>query len=97
MGAPAPERISGGKTGWTPRGANEDLHHLDFRMKASWRSLLEVHQLAAVAMAEWERKPPENNKELFAEIDQSPSLLDVRKDGQCALQHARIFQVAAEA
>lgn len=44
-------------------------------MKASWRSSLEVHQLAAVAMAEWERKPPENNKELFAEIDQSPACL----------------------
>jgi hypothetical protein len=50
---------------------NVDLCHLDFRLKASWRSALEVLQQAAVAMAEWERNPPEEYKELFAEIDQA--------------------------
>ena len=38
---------------------------------ASWRSALEVLQQAAAAMAEWERNPPEEYKELFAEIDQA--------------------------
>jgi len=51
--------------------ANVDLLHLDFRLKASWRSALEVLQQAAAAMAEWERNPPEEYKELFAEIDQA--------------------------
>jgi chromosome segregation ATPase len=50
---------------------NVDLRHLDFRLKASWRSALGVLQQAAVAMAEWERNPPEEYKELFAEIDQA--------------------------
>jgi hypothetical protein len=48
-----------------------DLRHLDFRLKASWRSALEVLQQAGAAMAEWERNPPEDYKELFAEIDQA--------------------------
>jgi hypothetical protein len=51
--------------------ANVDLRHLDFRLKVSWRSALEVLQQAAAAMAEWERNPPEEYKELFAEIDQA--------------------------
>ena len=51
--------------------ANVDLRHLDFRLKASWRSALEVFQQAGAAMAEWERNPPEDYKELFAEIDQA--------------------------
>ena len=51
--------------------ANVDLRHLDFRLKASWRSALEVLQQAGAAMAEWERNPPEEYKELFAEIDQA--------------------------
>jgi hypothetical protein len=51
--------------------ANVDLRHLDFRFKASWRSALEVLQQAAVAMEEWDRNPPEEYKELFAEIDQA--------------------------
>jgi hypothetical protein len=51
--------------------ANVDLRHLDFRLKASWRSALEVLQQAAAAMAEWDRNPPEEYKELFAEIDQA--------------------------
>lgn len=50
---------------------NMDLCHLDFRRKASWRSALEVLQQAAAAMAEWERNPPEDYKELFAELDQA--------------------------
>ena len=50
---------------------NVDLRHLDFRLKASWRSALEVLQQAGAAMAEWERNPPEEYKELFAEIDQA--------------------------
>jgi hypothetical protein len=50
---------------------NVDLRHLDFRLKASWRSALEVLQQAAVAMAEWDRNSPEEYKELFAEIDQA--------------------------
>jgi hypothetical protein len=51
--------------------ANVDLRHLDFRLKASWRSALGVLQQAAVAMDEWDRNPPEEYKELFAEIDQA--------------------------
>ncbi len=50
---------------------NVDLRHLDFRLKASWRSALQVLEQAAVAMAEWDRNPPEDCKELFAEIDQA--------------------------
>ena len=50
---------------------NVDLRHLDFRLKASWRSALGVLQQAAIAMAEWDRNPPEEYKELFAEIDQA--------------------------
>jgi hypothetical protein len=50
---------------------NVDLRHLDFRLKASWCSALEVFQQAAAAMAEWDRNPPEDYKELFAEIDQA--------------------------
>ena len=53
------------------RRVNLDLRHLDFRLKASWRSALEVLQQAGAAMAEWERNPPEDYKELFAEIDQA--------------------------
>ena len=51
--------------------ANVDLRHLDFRLKASWRSALGVLEQAAVAMEEWGRNPPEEYKELFAEIDQA--------------------------
>jgi hypothetical protein len=51
--------------------ANVDLRHLDFRLKASWRSALGVLEQAAVAMDEWDRNPPEEYKELFSEIDQA--------------------------
>ena len=51
--------------------ANVDLRHLDYRLKASWRSALGVLEQAAVAMAAWDRNPPEEYKELFAEIDQA--------------------------
>lgn len=50
---------------------NVDLHHLDFRLKASWRTALEVLQQTVVAMAEWDRNPPAEYKALFAEIDQA--------------------------
>jgi hypothetical protein len=50
---------------------NVDLRHLDFRLKASWRSALGVLEQAAIAMDEWDRNPPEEYKELFAEIDQA--------------------------
>ena len=50
---------------------NVDLRPLDFRLKASWRSALEVLQQAAAAMAEWDRNPPAEYKELCAEIDQA--------------------------
>jgi len=43
---------------------NVDLRHLDFRLKSSWRSALELQQQAAVAMAEWDRNPPEEDKGL---------------------------------
>ena len=43
---------------------NVDLHHLDFRLKASWRSALEVLQQAAAAMDHWESNPPEDYREL---------------------------------
>lgn len=49
---------------------NVDLRHLDFRLKVSWRSALEVLQKAAAAYADWDSNPPEEYKELFAEIDQ---------------------------
>jgi len=51
--------------------ANVDLRHLDFRLKASWRSALGVLEQASVAMDEWDRNPPEEYKELFSEIDQA--------------------------
>ncbi len=50
---------------------NVDLRHLDFRLKASWRSALQVLEQAAVAMDEWDHNPPEDCKDLFAEIDQA--------------------------
>ena len=50
---------------------NADLRHLDFRLKASWRTALEVLQQAAAAYPDWDRNPPEEYKELFAEIDQA--------------------------
>lgn len=50
---------------------NVDLRHLDFRLKASWRSALEVLQQAAAAYPDWDHNPPEEYKELFAEIDQA--------------------------
>ena len=50
---------------------NVDLRHLDFRLKASWRSALGVLEQAAVAMDAWDRNPPEEYNELFAEIDQA--------------------------
>lgn len=53
------------------KATNADLRHLDFRRKASWRSALEVLQQAALTMTEWERNPPDEYKELFAEIDQA--------------------------
>lgn len=51
--------------------ANVDLRHLDFRLKASWRSALGVLEQAAVAIEEWDQNPPEEYKELFAEMDQA--------------------------
>jgi hypothetical protein len=54
--------------------ANVDLRHLDFRLKASWRSALGVLEQAAIAMDEWDRNPPEEYKELFAEIDQAAAV-----------------------
>ncbi len=53
------------------KATNADLLHLDFRRKASWRSALEVLQQAALTMAEWESNPPDEYKELFAEIEQA--------------------------
>lgn len=50
---------------------NVDLRHLDFRLKASWRSALEVLQQAAAAYPDWDSNPPEEYRELFAEIDQA--------------------------
>jgi hypothetical protein len=50
---------------------NVDLRHLDFRLKASWLSALAVLQQAAAAYPDWNSNPPEEFKELFAEIDQA--------------------------
>jgi len=50
---------------------NVDLRHLDFRLKVSWSSALEVLQQAAAAYPDWNTNPPEEFKELFAEIDQA--------------------------
>ncbi|CAK6698270.1 hypothetical protein VB716_00340 [Synechococcus sp. CCY9201] len=51
--------------------ANVDLRHLDFRFKASWSSALTVLQQAAAAYPDWDTNPPEEYRELFAEIDQA--------------------------
>lgn len=50
---------------------NVDLRSLDFRLKVSWRSALEVLQQAASAYPDWHTHPPEEFKELFAEIEQA--------------------------
>ncbi|MCP9932649.1 hypothetical protein KBZ08_01840 [Cyanobium sp. Candia 9D4] len=50
---------------------NQDLRHLDFRRKASWRTALEVLQQAAAAYPDWEAQPPEEFRELFAAIDEA--------------------------
>lgn len=51
--------------------SNRDLGHLDFRLKASWHSALEVLQQAAAAYPDWDTQPPEEFRELFAAIDQA--------------------------
>ncbi|AFY27403.1 hypothetical protein [Cyanobium gracile] len=50
---------------------NQDLRHLDFRLKASWCTALEVLQQAAAAYPDWDTHPPEEFRELFAAIDQA--------------------------
>ncbi len=50
---------------------NQDLRHLDFRLKASWLQALEVLQQAAAAYPDWDTHPPEQFRELFAAIDQA--------------------------
>jgi hypothetical protein len=50
---------------------NQDLRHLDFRLKASWGTALQVLQQAAVAYPDWDTHPPEEFRELFAAIDQA--------------------------
>ncbi len=50
---------------------NPDLRHLDFRLKASWRTALEVLQQAAAAYPDWDTNPPEEFRELFSAIDQA--------------------------
>jgi hypothetical protein len=50
---------------------NQDLRHLDFRLKASWRTALEVLQQAAAAYPDWDTQPPEEFRELFAAIDEA--------------------------
>ena len=50
---------------------NQDLRHLDFRLKASWRSALEMLQQAAAAYPDWDTQPPEEFRELFAAIDEA--------------------------
>ena len=66
---------------------NVDLRHLDFRRKASWRSALGVLEQAAVAMAEWDRNPPEEYKELFAEIDQAAAAYSASIEQGLKLSH----------
>ncbi len=48
-----------------------DLRHLDFRLKQSWRTALEVLKQAAAAYPEWNTHPPEEFKALFAAIDEA--------------------------
>ncbi len=50
---------------------NQDLRHLDFRLKASWGTALEVLQQAAAAYPDWDTNPPEEFRELFSAIDQA--------------------------
>ncbi|MCP9838327.1 hypothetical protein KBY84_12570 [Cyanobium sp. N.Huapi 1H5] len=50
---------------------NQDLRHLDFRLKASWGTALEVLQQAAAAYPDWDTQPPEEFRELFAAIDEA--------------------------
>lgn len=51
--------------------SNPDLLHLDFRLKVSWHTALEVLQQAAAAYPDWDTHPPEEFRELFAAIDQA--------------------------
>ncbi|WP_411868811.1 hypothetical protein [Vulcanococcus limneticus] len=57
-----------------------DLRHLDFRLKASWHSALAVLQQAAAAYPDWDSNPPEEFKELFAEIDQAAAAYEASID-----------------
>ena len=59
---------------------NVDLRHLDFRLKASWFSALAVLQQAAAAYPDWDSNPPEEFKELFAEIDQAAAAYEASID-----------------
>lgn len=48
-----------------------DLRPLDFRLKQSWRTALEVLKQAAAAYPDWNTHPPEEFKALFAAIDEA--------------------------
>ncbi len=50
---------------------NVDLRPLDFRLKLSWRTALEVLQQSAAAYPDWNTNPTDEFKELFAEIEQA--------------------------
>jgi hypothetical protein len=56
--------------------SNQDLRHLDFRLKASWSTALQVLQQAAAAYPDWDSHPPEAFRELFAAIDQASEAYD---------------------
>lgn len=59
---------------------NMDLRPLDFRLKVSWCSALEVLQKAAAAYPDWSTNPPEEFKELFADIDQAAAAFSTTID-----------------
>ena len=75
--------------------ANVDLRHLDFRLKASWRSALDVLQQAAAAYPDWDSNPPEEFRELFAEIDQAAAAYGASIDQGLKLS-GQLLQAADE-
>ncbi|MCP9815119.1 hypothetical protein KBY76_00365 [Synechococcus sp. GreenBA-s] len=74
---------------------NVDLRHLDFRLKASWRSALDVLQQAATAYPDWDSNPPEEFRELFAEIDQAAAAYGASIDQGLKLS-GQLLQAADE-
>ena len=63
--------LAGVSTTTALKKQNVDLAHLDFRRKSSWQAAADALRTTAQAIAEGKSQPPDDLRELFAEIDQA--------------------------